>query len=93
MSPLLKDDVDDDMDISEDEGAENVEIDIHKQEHKDWNEIKTSVHIRADVENIQINIPIEYANIVEADDFQIRIYNKYIFIKQLFNYPFSSFFV
>ena len=74
----IKDDVDDDMDISDDEGAENVEIDIHKQEHKDWNEIKTSVHIRADVENVQINIPIEYANIVEADDFQIRIYNKYI---------------
>ena len=64
--------------ISEDEGAENVEIDIHKQEHKDWNEIKTSIHVRADVENVQINIPIEYANIVEADDFQIRIYNKYI---------------
>ncbi len=74
----IKDDVDDDMDISEDEGAENVEIDIHKQEHKDWNEIKTSIHVRADVENVQINIPIEYANIVEADDFQIRIYNKYI---------------
>ena len=47
----IKDDVDDDMDISDDEGAENVEIDIHKQEHKDWNEIKTSIHVRADVEN------------------------------------------
>jgi hypothetical protein len=74
----IKDDVDGDMDISDENVANNVEIDIHKQEHEDWNEIKTSVHIRADVENVQIKIPIEYSNIVEADDFSIRIYNKYI---------------
>lgn len=23
-----------------------VEFDIHQQEHKDWNEIKTSIHVR-----------------------------------------------
>lgn len=74
----IKDEIKDDMDISEENVTENVEIDIHKQEHEDWNEIKTSVHIRADVENVQITIPIEYSNIVEADDFSIRIYNKYI---------------
>ena len=74
----IEDEIKDDMDISDENVTENVEIDIHKQEHKDWNEIKTSVHIRADVENVQITIPIEYKNIVEADDFSIRIYNKYI---------------
>lgn len=74
----IKEDVDKDLDISKENVTENVEIDIHKQEHSDWNEIKTSVHIRADVENVQITIPIEYKNIVEADDFSIRIYNKYI---------------
>ena len=57
--------------------GDDVEVDVHLQEHKDWNEIKTSVHIRTDAENVHINIPIDYNNIVEQDDFAIRIYNYY----------------
>lgn len=68
----------DDMEIKDNDAADNVEIDIHKQEHKDWNEIKTSIHVRTDAESVKINIPIEYDNIVEADDFAVRIYNYYI---------------
>lgn len=55
----------------------NVEIDIHQQKHQDWSEIKTSVHVRADVESIKINIPIREDNILEQDDFAIRIYDFY----------------
>lgn len=55
----------------------NVEIDIHQQKHQDWSEIKTSVHVRADVESIKINLPIREDNIVEQDDFAIRVYDYY----------------
>ena len=56
---------------------DEVEIDIHQQIHKDWNEIKTSVHVRSACESIKINIPLEYEDIVEQDDFAIRIYDFY----------------
>lgn len=56
---------------------ENVEIDIHQQKHQDWSEIKTSVHVRADVESIKINLPIREDNILEQDDFNIRVYDCY----------------
>lgn len=56
---------------------ENVEVDIHQQEHYDWNEIKTSIHIRTDVESIKINIPLGLEDIIEQDDFDIRVYNSY----------------
>jgi hypothetical protein len=59
----------------------NVEVDIHQQVHKDWNEIKTSVHIRTDVESVTINIPLKQEDVIEKDDFAIRIfdfdYNEY----------------
>jgi len=55
----------------------NVEIDIHQQIHEDWNEIKTSIHIRAACESIKINIPLNYEDIIEQDDFNIRIYDFY----------------
>ena len=58
--------------------ANNVEIDIHQQEHANWNEIKTSVHIRTDVESVEINIPIEKEDILEYDDFDIRVYKDYL---------------
>ncbi len=61
--------------VSPDKVSRNVEIDIHQQEHKDWNEIKTSVHIRTDVESLEINLPISEENIVEQDDFAIRVYD------------------
>lgn len=56
---------------------DNVEVDIHLQEHKDWNEIKTSIHIRTDAKDVIINIPIDYSNIVEQDDFAVRFYDYY----------------
>ena len=81
---LIEDETDD-MEITDNDVDDNVEIDIHKQDHKDWNEIKTSIHIRADVESVKINIPIEYENIVEADDFAVRFYDYYISGKELKN--------
>ena len=53
----------------------NVEIDIHQQIHQDWNEIKTSIHVRADVESIKINIPLNQADVIEKDDFAIRAFD------------------
>ena len=53
----------------------NVEIDIHQQTHQDWNEIKTSVHVRADVESIKINIPLKQTDVIEKDDFAIRAFD------------------
>lgn len=57
--------------------ADNLEVDIHLQEHKDWNEIKTSVHIRTDAESVTINLPIAPEYIVEQDDFAVRIFDYY----------------
>jgi len=57
--------------------ADNVEVDIHQQEHIDWNEIKTSVHVRTDAKSVKINIPLALDDIVENDDFDIRIYKDY----------------
>ena len=56
---------------------DNVEIDIHQQDHYDWNEIKTSIHIRTDCQSISLNLPLQYASIVEQDDFNIRVFNYY----------------
>ena len=61
-----------------DKVADNVEVDIHQQEHADWNEIKTSVHVRTDAQSVKINIPLNFDDIVESDDFNIRIYQDYI---------------
>ena len=48
-----------------------VEFDIHEQIHKDWNEIKTSVHVR-DTAAVHINLPIPLDYQAVADDFAIR---------------------
>lgn len=56
---------------------DNVEIDIHQQEHYDWDEIKTSIHIRNACDSITINLPLSYDNIIEQDDFDIRIFEYY----------------
>ena len=61
--------------VSPDNVPNNVEVDIHQQVHKDWNEIKTSVHIRADVESVTINIPLKQTDVIEKDDFAIRMFN------------------
>lgn len=56
----------------------NVEVDIHQQDHKDWNEIKTSIHIRDYVETTTVEIPLGKEYWTEADDFAIREYKLYI---------------
>lgn len=56
---------------------DELEIDIHQQEHLDWSEIKTSIHVRMDVEALEVNIPLDLDDIVEQDDFDIRIYKSY----------------
>ena len=61
--------------FSADHVPDNVEVDIHQQEHTDWNEIKTSIHIRTDCESVSINIPLKYEDIVEQDDFAIRVFD------------------
>lgn len=48
-----------------------VEFDIHQQEHKDWNEIKTSIHLRDSV-NVRVLIPIPAEYVAAPDDFDIR---------------------
>ena len=61
--------------ITYDDRLNGVAIDIHQQTHQDWNEIKTSVHIRADVESVTINIPLNQADVIEKDDFAIRMFD------------------
>ena len=56
---------------------DNVEVDVHQQEHKDWYEIKTSIHVRTDVESVKVNIPLKEEDILEQDDFDIRIFDFY----------------
>ena len=58
-----------------DQVPDNLEVDIHQQEHQDWNEIKTSIHIRTDVESVTINIPLRQEDIIERDDFAIRVFD------------------
>lgn len=48
-----------------------VEFDIHQQEHKDWNEIKTSIHVR-DTAAVHVFLPIPEESQAVADDFDIR---------------------
>jgi hypothetical protein len=57
------------------DGKGNIEVDIHQQEHKTWQEIKTTVHVRDLVDNVVVEIPLEYENIAESDDFAIRTYD------------------
>ena len=53
----------------------NVEVNIHEQLHKDWNEIKTSIHVRDLVDKVTVEIPIGADNMVPSDDFAIRTYD------------------
>lgn len=59
-----------------------VEVDIHQQEHKDWNEIKTSIHLR-DTVGVNVFLPIEYQ--AQADDFDIRYGKDYEYITEMLN--------
>ena len=53
----------------------NVEVNIHEQLHKDWSEIKTSIHVRDLVDKVTVEIPIGVDNMVPSDDFAIRTYD------------------
>ena len=56
--------------------AGEVEFDIHQQEHKDWNEIKTSIHVR-DTAAVHVFLPIPIESQAVADDFHIRAGENY----------------
>lgn len=60
----------------------HVEFDIHQQEHKDWNEIKTSIHLR-DTVTAEVFLPIGYQQL--ADDFDIRAGKDYEYITEIQN--------
>jgi hypothetical protein len=57
--------------------SDNLEVDIHQQVHKDWNEIKTAIHIRTDVQSVSVVLPLKEEDILESDDFAIRVFNVY----------------
>lgn len=57
-----------------------VEVDVHQQQHKDWNEIKTSIHLRDSV-TTEVFIPLDYA--LQADDFDIRVGKDYEYVTEL----------
>lgn len=56
-------------------GNGNVEVNIHQQLHEDWDEIKTSIHVRDLIDGLTVEIPLEYDNVAEADDFAVRTYD------------------
>lgn len=62
-------------------GKGEVEFDIHQQEHTDWNEIKTTVHLRDSV-NVRILVPIPCEYIAVPDDFDIRSGLDYTYITE-----------
>lgn len=57
-----------------------VEFDIHQQEHKDWNEIKTSIHVR-DTAAVHVFLPIPTESQAVADDFDIRTGDAYKYVE------------
>ena len=56
---------------------DNVEVDVHLKSYEKWNEIKTSIHVRTDVGSVTLNIPLKEEDILEKDDFGIRVYDFY----------------
>lgn len=58
-----------------------VEFDIHQQEHKDWNEIKTSIHVR-DTAAVHVFLPIPIESQAVSDDFDIRTGNVYQYVEK-----------
>lgn len=57
----------------------HVEFDVHQQEHKDWKEIKTSIHLR-DTVDFTILLPVPEAYQAESDDFDLRLGEKYEYL-------------
>ena len=54
---------------------DDVEVDVHQQDHQDWFEIKTSIHVRADVGSVKVTLPLKEEDILEQDDFTVRVFN------------------
>ena len=61
------------------DAPDNVEIITHHQDYKNWAMIKTTIHIRTDVQHLQVKIPVSKDNIVEANEFTTRTYSYNIF--------------
>lgn len=59
-----------------------VEFDIHQQEHNDWNEIKTSIHVR-DTAAVHVFLPIPIESQAVSDDFDIRTGNVYQYVENI----------
>lgn len=59
-----------------------VEFDIHQQKHKDWNEIKTSIHVR-DTAAVHVFLPIPIESQAVSDDFDIRTGNVYQYVENI----------
>ncbi len=53
----------------------HVEVDIYQQEHQDWSQIKTSIHVRDSVSQVVVEIPLDINHVAEQDDFAIRTYD------------------
>lgn len=64
-----------------------VEVDIHQQQHNNWNEIKTAIHIR-DTVDVQVTLPISQTDLVEIDGIHIRDYRAYYKVDNT-EYPIS----
>lgn len=58
----------------------HVEVDIHQQQHTDWNEIKTSIHLR-DTVAVDVYLPVLYQQL--ADDFAIRGGRDYEYVTEI----------
>lgn len=75
---------DDPSDDPELPSVPHVEFDIHQQKHTDWNEVKTSIHLR-DTVDVRVFIPIEKDYQAVPDDFDIRTGVDYVYIKEIIN--------
>lgn len=75
--------------VERDEKA-HVEFDIHQQEHQDWKEIKTTLHLR-DTVDVHVFLPIPEDYQAAPDDFAIRTGEKYEYIMKTIQIADKSF--
>lgn len=66
-----------------------VEFDIHQQQHTDWNEIKTSIHVR-DTAAVHVFLPIPVESQAVADDFDIRVADNYSYQTPIYTEVFTA---
>lgn len=75
------DDGDDSGTVEPTEKVPEVEVDIHHQDHKDWNEIKTSIHLR-DTVDVRVFIPVDKEYQAVPDDFDIRSGEDFTYLEE-----------